>query len=113
MALVFPHEANLRHLLSTAPPVGFKEDAKSADLSVICANKSVQELVLKECVAVGKSANLKSIELLEVVVLTPDEWTPESGLVTAAQKIQRRALQAKYKDEIAVSCVQLMLYAVN
>ncbi|HEX9502891.1 MAG TPA: hypothetical protein VF974_01030 [Patescibacteria group bacterium] len=103
MALVFPHEANLRHTLSTSPPSGFKGDANNADLSVLCADKSVQDLVLKECIAVGKNAQFKSVELLEAVVLTPDEWTPESGLVTAAQKIQRRALQAKYKNEIAVS----------
>ena len=32
----------------------------------------------------------------------PEEWTPENGLVTAVQKIQRRAISAKYKEEIEV-----------
>lgn len=103
MALIFPHENNLRHFLSTSPPSGFSGDAKQTDIHALCADKSVQEAVLKECNAVGKKAGFKSIEILEAVVLTPEEWTPESGLVTAAQKIQRRALQTKYKDEIAVS----------
>ncbi|KAF8331842.1 long-chain-fatty-acid-CoA-ligase [Cantharellus anzutake] len=103
MALVFPHEANLRHALITSPPPGFAGDAQHSDLSTICADKSVQSMVLKECNAVGKSANFKTIELLEAVVLTSDEWTPESGLVTPAQKLQRRALHHKYKDEIAAA----------
>jgi hypothetical protein len=29
----------------------------------------------------------KRSEFLQVVVLTADEWTPESGLVTATQKV--------------------------
>lgn len=103
MALIFPHEGNLRHALSNSPPAGFKLDAKQSDIHALCADKDVQALVLKECNAVGKKSGFKSIEILEAVVLTPEEWTPESGLVTAAQKVQRRAVAAKYKDEIAVS----------
>jgi long-chain acyl-CoA synthetase len=102
MALVFPHEANLRHYLATTPPPGFTGDAKGPDLHALCANKSVAGAVLKECNTVAKREGFKSIEILEIVVLTPDEWTPESGLVTAAQKIQRRAITSKYKAEIEV-----------
>jgi len=40
------------------------------------------------------------MELLEAVVLTPDEWTPESGLVTAAQKIQRSKIAKVFEVEI-------------
>ena len=29
------------------------------------------------------------MEMLEGVRLTPEEWTPENGMVTAAQKVQR------------------------
>jgi long-chain acyl-CoA synthetase len=32
--------------------------------------------------------------------LTLDEWTPESGLVTAAFKIRRREVVEKYRREI-------------
>lgn len=103
MALVFPHEVNLRFFLGSTPPSAFQLDAKQADIHTLCSDKSVQEAVLKECNVVGKKAGFKGIEMLEAIVLTPDEWTPESGLVTAAQKIQRRALQAKYKTEIEVS----------
>lgn len=102
MALVFPHEANLRHYLATTPPPGFTGDAKGTDLHALSADKAVAGAVLKECIAVARKEGFKSIEILELVVLTPDEWTPESGLVTAAQKIQRRAITTRYKAEIEV-----------
>jgi long-chain acyl-CoA synthetase len=59
-------------------------------------------LILKECNAIGKKNGFKTMELLEAVVLTPDEWTPESGLVTAAQKIQRSKIAKKFEVEIKV-----------
>jgi long-subunit acyl-CoA synthetase (AMP-forming) len=34
------------------------------------------------------------------VSLTLDEWTPDSGLVTAAFKIRRREVVDRYKSEI-------------
>lgn len=51
----------------------------------------------------GKKNGFKALELLQAVVLTPDEWTPESGLVTAAQKIQRGAISKAFKKDIDVS----------
>ncbi|QRV99415.1 AMP binding enzyme [Ceratobasidium sp. AG-Ba] len=54
----------------------------------------------KECNAVGKKAGFKPLEILEAVVLTPEEWTPENELVTAAQKIQRKKIAQRYEKEI-------------
>ena len=56
--------------------------------------------MLKACNAVGKKNGFKQMELLQAVVLTPDEWTPESGLVTAAQKIQRSKIAKVFEVEI-------------
>ena len=69
----------------------------------ICEDPVVVELVMKECNAIGKKNGFKSYELLQAVVLTPDEWTPESGLVTAAQKIQRARIAKAFKEKIDVS----------
>ncbi|KAJ7018032.1 hypothetical protein C8F04DRAFT_1330281 [Mycena alexandri] len=60
----------------------------------------VAALVLRECNAVGKKSGLNATATLTAVVLTPDEWTPGSGLVTAAQKIQRSAIAKKFDREI-------------
>ncbi|KAF8602178.1 long-chain-fatty-acid-CoA-ligase [Ceratobasidium sp. AG-I] len=97
MALIFPHEANLRHFLSSSSLQGVDS---SADLATLCHNKAVVDAVLKECNTAGKKAGFKPLETLEAVVLTPEEWTPENELVTAAQKIQRKKIAQRYEKEI-------------
>ena len=68
----------------------------------MCHKKEVESVVLKACNALGKKNGFKTLELLEAVILTPDEWTPESGLVTAAQKIQRKKIAEAFAKEIKV-----------
>ena len=100
IAIVHPHEANLRHALATDS--SGKLPAESTEMAALCKNKNVQALLLKECNAAGKRSGFKSIEILQGVVLTPDEWTPQSGLVTAAQKLQRRKIEESFATEIKV-----------
>ncbi|KAF8968685.1 long-chain-fatty-acid-CoA-ligase [Flammula alnicola] len=94
MAVIIPHEAHLR---STLEAKGLDATRSLGDL---CADPAVQELMLKDCNAIGKKNGFKPMELLQAVVLSPDEWTPESGLVTAAQKIQRTAIAKAFRDQI-------------
>jgi long-chain acyl-CoA synthetase len=89
-----PHEGHLRAALP--------EEDSHTSLADLCAKSRVKALVLKECNAVGKRSGFKNIEMLQGVVLTADEWTPESGLVTAAQKLQRKKIAQKYDAEIQV-----------
>lgn len=55
------------------------------DLEHLCKDDKVVDAVLKELNNVARKQGLKGMELLEAVVLTEDEWTPESGFLTAAQ----------------------------
>ena len=48
----------------------------------------------------GLSMGLERLECPRKVLLTLDEWTPETGLVTAAFKIRRRFIVQKYQKEI-------------
>jgi long-chain acyl-CoA synthetase len=48
----------------------------------------------------GSQNGLQGIEIIQNVILSPDEWTPQSGLVTNAQKLNRRAVVDKFKYEI-------------
>ncbi|ODN72837.1 hypothetical protein, variant [Cryptococcus amylolentus CBS 6039] len=70
------------------------------DLEHLCTDEKVAEAALKELNAVGKKAGLKGMELLEAIVLVADEWTPESGFLTAAQKLQRKTIDKHYEDRI-------------
>ncbi|KAF8525618.1 acetyl-CoA synthetase-like protein [Hysterangium stoloniferum] len=92
IAIICPHEANLRHALDSSH--------QSKDFRELCHDPAVTGLILTQCNAVGKKSGFKSIEVLQGVVLTADEWTPESELVTAAQKLQRRKIAERYRNEI-------------
>ncbi|KAI5121463.1 hypothetical protein M0805_003920 [Coniferiporia weirii] len=94
IAIIIPHEAHLRQALDSSK--------SNSSLAELCHDPKVQSLVLKACNDAGKKNQFKSMELLEAVILTPDEWTPESGLVTAAQKVQRRKVAETFENEIKV-----------
>ncbi|EKM76160.1 hypothetical protein AGABI1DRAFT_115928 [Agaricus bisporus var. burnettii JB137-S8] len=90
IAIVIPHETHLRHHLG----------GTTESLEDLCQRSDIRQTVLKECVAVGKKGGLRAMEWLEAVVLTAEDWTPENGLVTAAQKIQRTKIAKAFDKEI-------------
>ncbi|KAI2633380.1 acetyl-CoA synthetase-like protein [Xylaria nigripes] len=71
-------------------------------------DKKVRDAVHKDLIAVGKKAGLNGLEMISGVVLVEDEWAPTNGLVTATQKVNRRALSSHYKKQIA-DCVKEQL----
>lgn len=110
MAVIIPHEAHLRHALKQGAVDGLDADAS---MHVLCEHEGVKKLVLGDCNALGKKNGFKPLEILEAVVLTADEWTPESGLVTAAQKLQRKKIHEAFKSEIKVGVQRLFLSHVH
>lgn len=46
----------------------------SEDLDKLCRDKEVEKAVLRELNANGKKQGFSNLELLESVILTPDEW---------------------------------------
>lgn len=98
MAIIIPHAAHLKQTLE-GKNIGVDANKSLHDL---CEDQAVVDLVLKECNAIGKKNGFKQMELLQAVVLTPEEWTPESGLVTAAQKVQRKKVAEAFAKEIKV-----------
>lgn len=72
----------------------------STDAETLVKDKKVIAVVLKELNALGKKAGFKGLELLETVILTADEWTPENGLLTAAQKLNRKDIEKHYAEQI-------------
>ncbi|GAA5983721.1 hypothetical protein JCM11641_001727 [Rhodosporidiobolus odoratus] len=105
MAIVVPHESNLKNLLRSNPsllrdsvPDGSVDKADwTAD---VCRNEKVRKAVLDDLNAVGKKSGLKPLEQLQTVVLCPEEWTPQNGFLTAAQKLQRKLIVKEYEEEI-------------
>jgi len=39
-------------------------------------------------------------QTLQCVILSPEEWTPQNGFLTAAQKLQRKVILKEFEEEI-------------
>ncbi|KAL6916818.1 hypothetical protein FSST1_008313 [Fusarium sambucinum] len=90
IAVVMPNETVLAGI---AKDMGVDEHS-------IYTDKKVRQALLKDLQATGRRAGLSSMEIVADVVITPEEWTPATGLVTATQKLNRRAINSRYKTEI-------------
>merc|ERR1719427_2290945 len=66
----------------------------------MCEDKDVTGTALREIVNYGKAHKLEKFEIPGAIHLTPIEWTPDTGLTTAAMKLKRRPLQEYYQNDI-------------
>ncbi|XP_042153507.1 long-chain-fatty-acid--CoA ligase 3-like [Oncorhynchus tshawytscha] len=66
----------------------------------LCDNAAMEEVVLQVITEAALSAQLERFEIPRKIRLSPDPWTPESGLVTEAFKLKRQQLKSKYQDDI-------------
>ncbi|KAF2357638.1 AMP-dependent synthetase/ligase [Trinorchestia longiramus] len=94
VAIVSPTPRVLREL---AAKIGKPSDAS---MDVLCKDPEVNSAVLADLIATAKKAKLMRFEIPTAVHLTSDMWTPDSGLVTAAFKLKRRAVESRYQDDI-------------
>jgi long-chain acyl-CoA synthetase len=70
----------------------------ASDLDALLADEKVQELFTTELNR--GQASIKRYERVRDFVLEPDEFTPENGMLTPSLKIKRRAVMAKFGDDI-------------
>merc|ERR1711892_242002 len=89
VALIVPIRDSLEKLVKNPS----NTEIPFADL---CKDPDVMQEVLKKLTAHGKGNGLEKFEIPTVITLCPDVWLPESGLVTAAFKLKRKALQTTF-----------------
>ena len=95
VCIAVPNMAALGETLSGA--IGIKAPPATADS---CTDESVQRKVIQVLTEYGLKNGLEKFELPKKIALVMDEWTPDSGLVTAAFKIRRRFIVEKYQNLI-------------
>ncbi|KAI1434455.1 hypothetical protein GGR50DRAFT_662544 [Xylaria sp. CBS 124048] len=93
IAIIVPAEPALKKLAADNGITG-------NSLEELVHNKKLKSLVLKELQNTGRAGGLSGIEIIEGVALSDEEWTPHNGLVTAAQKLNRKGILNKYKDQV-------------
>lgn len=94
VALVVPAKP---HVEAIAHKLG-----KTISFEKLIDDKDVAEAVLKELVAHGTRGRLEKFELPHAVTLVHEQWTPESGLITASFKMKRRVIQNFYQQQINI-----------
>ncbi|KAI7867692.1 hypothetical protein BDF14DRAFT_1800780 [Spinellus fusiger] len=94
VALVVAVEAQLRSLAKQVDVNATRE------LSVLCEDPKITKAVLEQLQSEAKKAKFKPAEVVVAVHLCSEEWTSENGLLTAAQKLKRMAINTKYKTDI-------------
>ncbi|GAB5587267.1 long-chain fatty acid-CoA ligase [Umbelopsis nana] len=92
VAIIVPLEPRIKELA--------KEMEIEGDFEALCANQVIRQEVLRLLLDQAKVGGLKGSELLHDVHLTHEEWTPENGFLTAAQKLKRNDINKHYKKEL-------------
>ncbi|TKX26597.1 long-chain-fatty-acid--CoA ligase [Elsinoe australis] len=93
LAIVFPNEAALQ-------TVAKEQGISGKSLEELVHDKNINNAVLKAMQDQGKKGGLQGPEIIDAVVLTDEEWTPQNGLVTSAQKLNRRGILEKHKEDV-------------
>ncbi|OJD18174.1 hypothetical protein AJ78_01786 [Emergomyces pasteurianus Ep9510] len=93
VALVVPIEQTLKNL-------AVEHGIKSQAIGELVHDKKLRSVVLQNMQTVGRKAGLTGLEIIDGVVLVEEPWTPQNGLTTATEKLNRKAIHDKHKTEI-------------
>ncbi|KAJ3354843.1 long-chain fatty acid-CoA ligase [Entophlyctis luteolus] len=97
IAIVMPIEKEIRSLAKSINP---QIDADSCDYKELCNRSDIIAVILDSMKEIAKSVNMKPAEIVRHVVLSPEEWMPQNGFLTAAMKVQRRFVIQRYQSDI-------------
>ena len=75
-----------------------KENGVAGDFSTVKDSKELYDIIMKEMEGEHKNAGLgRNEKLIAIAFIADDPWTPENGCLTAANKLQRRAVVEKHE----------------
>ncbi|XP_029471437.1 long-chain-fatty-acid--CoA ligase 3 [Rhinatrema bivittatum] len=86
---------NQKELLELAKRKGI-----NGNLEELCNNREMENEVLRVMTESSASAALEKFEMPVKIRLSPEPWTPETGLVTDAFKLKRKELRTHYQADI-------------
>ena len=94
VGLVVPDEAKL---MSLASKMVTKEGVTFEDL---CSDPLIIKELLKQILTHGLAMGLEKFEIPKQIALIHEQWTPDSGMVTAAMKLKRKEIETRYSSQI-------------
>ena len=75
-----------------------KEHNIPGDINTVKNSKELYQAVMADLAKEGKKAGLSHLEGLVAIGIITEPWTPENGCLTAANKLQRRAVIEKFHE---------------
>ncbi|KAG0660715.1 long-chain-fatty-acid--CoA ligase 1 [Monosporozyma unispora] len=101
VGIIVPNHKPLITLAKKLDLITGKEDVDDEELiEHHLRDPKLQNAVLKDLLATGKDQGLVGIELLAGCVFAPEEWTPQNGYVTSAQKLKRKKILHEVKSQV-------------
>ncbi len=77
-----------------------EKNCNKKDWQSLVDDEKFNDEVLKEIQDACKKDGIEESETPQRIKVVTDSWTPETGLVTDALKLKRKAIEEKYKDDI-------------
>uniref|UniRef100_A0A1A8K106 Long-chain-fatty-acid--CoA ligase n=1 Tax=Nothobranchius kuhntae TaxID=321403 RepID=A0A1A8K106_NOTKU len=81
-------------------PMWAKRKGLEGSYSELCKNKDVKGAILEDILTLGKEAGLKSFEQVRDIVLHPEMFSVQNGLLTPTLKAKRNELRSRFRDQI-------------
>lgn len=95
IALIVPNSHSLKLLAGR-----LSADLSDETINDLCDNPKVNQQFVNELTEFSTRIGFNKYEIPRKVKLCKEEWTPDSGLVTAAMKIRRTELKKFYSHDI-------------
>lgn len=76
-----------------------KDNGVDGDFEAVKNSKELQVAVLADMKKEGAKGGLSNLEKLVAIAFLTEHWTPENGCLTAANKLQRRAVVDMFSKE--------------
>ena len=92
VALIVPSKTHLESIASDL--------RKTIPYEELLSDTEVNDYLLNEINIHGLRNRLQKFELPQALTLVQDQWTPESGLITASFKMKRKKIQIFYQRHI-------------
>lgn len=93
VALIVPNQQYLEEIATNLGITG-------KSIEELCSMPQIEKAVLQELVEQAQKCKLQRFEIPGAVKLCSEQWSPDMGLVTAAFKLKRKAVQERYQHEI-------------
>lgn len=73
---------------------------KGEDVTHLYHDDKLRHEILSDLWKTARSQGLNGIELIQGIVIFEEEWTPQNGYVTSAQKLQRKKILAAVQKDV-------------